>query len=99
MNNLMLRFSAADVSRLRTLVAGVEKEMALVLSTRTPAEGQPRKTALEMTWSSLVGMLDLGPEPEMRVCPECKHLYMAGATLCGECWNHLPALATKAKAA
>ena len=50
MNNLMLRFSAADVSRLRALVAGVEKEMALVLSARTR-------------------------------------------------WNHLPALATQAKAA
>jgi hypothetical protein len=99
MNNLMLRFSAADVSRLRTLVAGVEKEMALVLSSLTTAEGQPQKTALEMTWSNLVGMLDLGPEPEMRVCPECKHLCMAGATLCGNCWNHLPAIATREKAA
>ena len=99
MNNLMLRFSAADVSRLRTLVAGVEKKMALVLSTLTTAEGQPRKTALEMTWSNLVGMLDLGPEPEMRVCPECKHPCMLGATRCGNCWSHLPALATKAKAA
>jgi hypothetical protein len=96
MNNLMLTLNAADVSRLRTIVAAVDKEMALVLST---PEEQPRKQALEMTWSRLVAMLDLGPEPEMRVCPECNHLCMAGATLCVNCWKHLPALATKAKAA
>lgn len=92
MNNLMLTFSAADVSRLRTLIAEVEKEIGLVLGTLTTAEGPPRKTALEMTWSSLVGMLDLGPEPEMRVCPECKHPCMLGATRCGHCWTSLPAL-------
>jgi hypothetical protein len=99
MNNLMLRFSAADVSRLRSLVAGVEKEVALVLSTLATAEGQPRKTALEMTWSNLVKMLDLGPEPEMRVCPDCKHLCMLGATRCGNCWSQLTALAAEPKAA
>lgn len=99
MNNLMLRFSAADVSRLRALVGGVEEEMALVLGTLTTAEAQPRKTALEMTWSNLVGMLDLGPEPEMRVCLQCKHLCMVGATRCVNCWSRLPALATKARPA
>lgn len=96
MNNLMLTFNAADVSRLRTLVAAAEKEMALVLN--TPDE-QARKKALEMAWSRVVGMLDLGPEPEMRECPECKHPCMARATLCANCWTHLPALATNAKAA
>jgi hypothetical protein len=99
MNNLMLTLNAADVSRLRTMVAAVEREIALVLSTLTTAEAQPRKRALEMTWSNLVGMLDLGPEPEMRVCPECKHPCMMGATRCGNCWSHLPAVAATAKAA
>jgi hypothetical protein len=99
MNNLMLTLNAADVSRLRGLVAAVEGEMALVLGTLTTPETQPRKTALEMTWSNLVKMLDLGPEPEMRVCPSCKQLCMLGATRCGTCWQHLPALTPKAKAA
>ncbi|MGD0836294.1 MAG: hypothetical protein ABSB49_06585 [Polyangia bacterium] len=99
MNNMMLTLNAADVSKLRTMVAAVEKEMALVLGTLTTSETQPRKTALEMTWSNLVGMLDLGPEPEMRVCPECQHLCMMGATRCANCWIQLPAPATKAKAA
>ena len=99
MNNLMLTLNAADVSRLRTMVAAVEKEMALVLGTLTSPETQPRKAALETTWANLVGMLDLGSEPEMRACPECKHLCMIGATRCANCWKPLPALAAKAQAA
>jgi len=99
MNSYMLTFNTADVSRLRSLVAEVEKELALVVSALATPEGQLRKTALETTWSNLINMLDLGPEPEMWVCPECKHLCMVGATRCGNCWSHLPAIATKAEAA
>jgi len=97
MNNLMLTFSATDLSRLRTLVAAVEKEIALIPTAPTTEKGASPRTALETTWSRLVEMLDLGSEPEMRTCPECKHLCMLGATRCGHCWAGLPSLESKGK--
>ena len=90
MNNLMLAFSGVDLSRLRTLVAAVGKEIALVPGATTTALSQTPRTALDMTWSRLVEMLDLGTGPQLRACPECKHLYTLGATRCGYCWISLP---------
>jgi hypothetical protein len=90
MNNLMLSFAGADLSRLRTLVSDVEKEIALVPGATT-ATGQTPKSALDVSWSRLVEMLDLGTEPERRECPNCKHLCTLGASRCGRCWGSLPA--------
>jgi hypothetical protein len=90
MNNLMLKFSGVDLSRLRTLVAGVGKEIALVTGAAAPPQGPPPSTALGGAWSRLVEMLDLGTEPEMRECPSCKGLCMLGATRCLHCWSSLP---------
>jgi|WetSurMetagenome_2_1015567.scaffolds.fasta_scaffold1516228_1 hypothetical protein len=98
MNNLTLKFSGVDLSRLRTLVAGVEKEVGLVARAAAPPQGLPPGTALEVAWSSLVQMLDLGAEPEMRECPACKDLCMLGATRCWRCWATLPAAKAKEKA-
>jgi hypothetical protein len=98
MNNLMLTFSAADVSRLRALVATVEKEIALVPATGGAVEGPSPKTSLGEAWSLLVKMLDLGPEPLMRTCPTCKQPSMLAASLCGHCWSRLPALKSTEKA-
>lgn len=91
MNNLMLHFSGADLSRLRNLVASVGKEIENSRAPLSPGQGKPPKTALEMTWSRLVEMLDLGAEPEMQTCPNCKALCMQGATRCSQCWHSLPA--------
>jgi hypothetical protein len=99
MNNQMLTFSGADLSKLRTLVTAVEKEIALVPGAAATAGSQPPKLALNTTWSSLVEMLDLGTEPEMRECPQCKHACTLGATRCGHCWTSLPALSHKEKLA
>jgi hypothetical protein len=59
----------------------------------------PRQVADDATGSSpavllasfadLVEQLALGPEPEVRECPVCKHLGMRAATLCGYCWTKL----------
>jgi hypothetical protein len=95
MNNLMLSFSGAELARLRTLVTAVGKEIGLVPGGTTTAESQGPKTALDLTWSHLVEMLDLGAEPEMRECPECKHPCMLGATRCGYCWTALPTPKTR----
>ena len=99
MNNQMLSFSGADLVRLRTLVTAVAKEIALVPGGATTGESQTPRTALDMTWSGLVGMLDLGTEPEMRECPECKQPCMLKATRCGHCWAALPTPKIKEKLA
>lgn len=98
MNNLMLSFSGADLSRLRTLVTAVDKEIALAPGA-TSAESKNPRTALDSTWSSLVAMLDLGTEVEMRTCPACKHQCTLGASRCGHCWTSLPKLPTEDKLA
>jgi hypothetical protein len=99
MNSHMLRFSGPELTRLRNVVADVGKAIALVRAgdTAPPAEREGPTTALEMTWSRLVDMLDLGPEPEMRECPTCKRPGLLGATRCGYCWSSLPAAKDKEK--
>jgi len=99
MNNLMLSFSGEALSRLRAQVAEVAKEIALAPGGSTTAESQRPKTALDTTWTRLVEMLDLGAEPVMRECPQCKHECMLGATRCGYCWTALPVLKPREKAA
>jgi hypothetical protein len=98
MNNLTLSFSGADLSRLRTLVTAVGKEIALAPGATT-AEGQHPRTALDTTWSRLVEMLDLGKENEMRQCPTCKHQCTLEASRCGHCWTSLLPFVPKEKAA
>ena len=98
MNNQMLSFSGADLSRLRTLVTAVGTEIALAPGATT-AESKSPRTALDMSWSRLVEMLDLGTEVEMRECPACKHQCARGASRCGRCWASLPALKAKEKQA
>jgi len=94
MNNSMLSFSGADLSRLRTLVAEVGKEIALAPGATTVESKAPR-TTLDTTWSRLVEMLDLGTEPQTRECPSCKHQCALGASRCGHCWASLPTARTK----
>lgn len=75
----------ATRSRLRALVATIDREIALV-----PEQGAAKPSGgLLASWSELVGLLALGPEPEMRACPVCKRLGMREATLCGFCWTKL----------
>lgn len=93
MNSLRLSFSGAELTRLRKLVSDVTSELTLARRTDTTAP-EPRespRTPLEATWSRLVEMLDLGPEPALHECPKCKRLNMLGSTRCGYCWSILPA--------
>ena len=94
MNNMMLSFTGADLSRLRTLVTAVEKEIALVPGA-TATDSKTPRNALDTSWSRLVEMLDLGTEPQMRECPACKHPCTLGASRWGRCWASLPSLKTK----
>lgn len=90
MNNLVLSFVGTELSKLRTLVAAVGKQIALAPGATGNVSLSPR-TELDKTWSRLVEMLDLGTEPEMRDCPVCKNQYRLGATRCGHCWTRLAA--------
>jgi hypothetical protein len=76
----------------------VGREIALV-PFATVADDKTPRSALHMTWSSLVEMLDLGAEPEFRECPNCKHPCALRASRCGHCWTSLPALTARSKLA
>jgi hypothetical protein len=95
MNNLILSFVGADLSRLRALVAAVGKQIALAPGATVAASISPR-TELDKNWTRLVEMLDLGTDPEMRDCPICKNQHRLGATRCGYCWNTLAPSQSKA---
>jgi hypothetical protein len=91
MNNLMLNLSGPELSRLRVLVEAVGEEVGRLTAGAVPGESAPPKNALDLAWSRLVGLLDLGSEPEMQTCPNCKAQCMRRATLCGNCWTRIPA--------
>jgi hypothetical protein len=71
---------------LRTLVATFDRELKSCLS--GPAS-TTTKDELLGSWAELVTLLALGPEPELRACPVCKHTGMLAATRCGYCWTKL----------
>jgi hypothetical protein len=65
-------------SRLRATVATIDGAIS-----RLPMAERPR---LVEAWADLVDQLALGPEPEVRQCPECHHTCMREATRCGHCF-------------
>lgn len=75
-------------SRLRTAIAAIEVEIAH-LPEQVTAGGA---ASLRSSFSELVSLLALGPEPEIRECPVCGRIGMRAATLCGYCWTKLPPL-------
>ena len=84
------RFSVPDAARskLRATVATIEREISrlprqIADDLRSPPSG------LRASFADLVEQLALGPEPEMRQCPDCKHVCMRAATLCAHCWTKL----------
>jgi len=82
-------YDAARTSRLRATVATIEHEISRLPSQVTEDDGGNPPNALGASWADLVEQLALGPEPEVRECPVCKHIGMRAATLCGYCWAKL----------
>jgi hypothetical protein len=80
------RFSGPDAarSRLRATVATIESEISL---SKDHSGSAP--AGLLASWADLIDQLKLGPEPEVRECPACKHVGMRAATRCGYCWATL----------
>lgn len=87
---------SAQSASLRPVVAAIDQQMAR-LASDTPADTRAVTSALLASWSQLVALLALGPAPELRACPVCKHRGMRAATRCGFCWNALPPFAGAAE--
>lgn len=83
---------------LRPIVAIIGHELSR-LADGTPVETTTRIRELRASWAELVELLALGPKPEMRECPVCKHWGMRAATRCGSCWTPLSPLARAGSAA
>lgn len=76
-------------SRLRATVATMEREMASLRSAPKNEEGKGAHDALVTSFDDLVQQLALGPEPEVRDCPNCGAVCMRLATVCSGCWTKL----------
>ena len=82
----------ATRSRLRAIVSTLEREISR-LPAESGADGNSSPpSALTTAFTDLVQELALGPEPELRECPVCKHKGMRAATVCGYCWTKLTPL-------
>jgi hypothetical protein len=90
------RFSVPDAaqSRLRATIAMIECELARLPRPVAGDASGTSPTGLLASFADLVEQLALGPEPEVRECPVCKHTGMRAATVCGYCWTKLVAPAT-----
>jgi len=89
MNSPQFSHPDAARSRLRTIVADVEGEVARLSGPATTDDGAKPTDGLRASWDRLVEHLALGPEPEVRTCPVCQHVGMRAATVCGYCWTPL----------
>jgi hypothetical protein len=72
----------------RAAVEAVEREFGQ-LAKRASVDDQASLSGLRAAWSNLVGVLALGPRPELRECPQCGSVCMRAATRCGNCWRKL----------
>ena len=77
---------------LRPVVAAIDAQMSR-LAQGTPIEARTGIGELLESWAVLVEILALGPAPEMRECPVCRHRGLRAATRCGFCWTALATLA------
>lgn len=76
-------------SKLRAMVTGLDGEVAALLLQDT-VDGYARTAqSVVARWTSLVELLALGPEPDVRECPYCQETVMKAATRCGYCWKRL----------
>ena len=79
-----------EKSKLREAIAQVEGAMSAALALVQSNECNVAIHELRNTFSRLVKLLALGPEPAVRDCPSCGRKVMREATLCGYCWSRLP---------
>jgi len=75
-------YSDESVAKLRTAIHRIEAQVTSV----------PPAAALSDAISELIGILDLGPEPDTRACPRCHGVIMREASRCVHCWSTFEAL-------
>jgi len=78
----MSHYSDAAMTKLRTIVVAIEREIAQA----------PPSPTLRAALGDLVAVLALGPEPQTRKCPTCNGIGMRAASRCGNCWASLAPL-------
>jgi hypothetical protein len=86
--NLEARGHDPARSRLRATVTKMKDELA-TLASAGAAEQKTAREALVVSFDDLVEQLALGPEPELRECPNCGGVCMRQATVCSGCWKKL----------
>jgi hypothetical protein len=89
MDSQQFKLPDNERARLRGLVATIDREIS-----RLPRSATDATDGLIVSWAELVKVLALGPAPEVRECPVCKHIGMLEATLCGYCWTKLSPLSS-----
>ncbi len=77
-------------SRLRATLATLDRRIRLVSEAGL---GEDLGRRLRVSFVALSEQLALGPEPEVRSCPQCGCVGMRAATICGNCWTRLGVLA------
>jgi hypothetical protein len=76
-------------SRLRATVAAIERDLAQLPPEIASDNRATAADGLRASVADLIQQLALGPEPEYRQCPVCKHFVMRVASVCGHCWTKL----------
>lgn len=84
------QFGDAARDNLRILITKVEHELELV---PPGTDGSLSIPGVRTAWANVVAALALGPAPETRACPTCKHIGMRAASRCSHCWAALVPLA------
>ncbi len=76
-------------AQLRAIVATIDQEMSILSGQVMRDDPHATSDRLVASWAALVKLLALGPVPETRVCPVCRHVGSRDATRCGYCWRKL----------
>ena len=79
-------------ARLRTIVDTIDRQLSCLPKPTVAGGRDALPGELAMCFAELVKLLALGPAPESRQCPICKHSGMRAATRCGYCWMKLAPL-------
>jgi hypothetical protein len=87
-----LRSPDSARSSLRAVVAKLDSKMSHLSAQASIEDNKTSIGELQASWGELVSLLALGPEPDYRECPTCKHIGMRAATICGYCWTKLTPL-------
>jgi hypothetical protein len=82
-----VNFQDIERSKLRAIVADIEGQVPTLSAQLSAADQSTARARFAASWATLVELLALGPEPEMRKCPSCGAAIQKAATRCMHCWK------------